>query len=211
MTPADRVAAYFDVDEVVVPEDRPPRWNVAPTDAVLGVARVGAVRRLGELRWGLVPHWAEGPSVGARMINARAETLLEKPAFRRPLASRRCLVPADGFYEWCDGQAWHVRPRDGGLLAFAGLWASWRGDGVRLVSCTIVTTSANAVLAPIHDRMPVVLPRSAWAEWLDPANDDVADLVSLLVPAADELLERYPVGPAVGNVRNDDASLVAPV
>ena len=217
-TPADDVARYFEVDEVVV-DPQPPRWNVAPTDPVLGIAQVGDVRRLGTFRWGLVPHWAEGPQVGARMINARAETLLDKPAFRRPLARSRCIVPADGFYEWearpgRSKQVWHLRRRDGGLLAFAGLWATWRGGedpADRLVSCSIITTSANEVLAPIHDRMPVVLPSDAWGEWLDPANDDVDDLVSLLVPAAADVLERIPVGPAVGNVANDGPELIEPV
>jgi putative SOS response-associated peptidase YedK len=219
VTPADEVARYFDVDEVVLEDDpRPPRWNVAPTDPVLGVAQVGDVRRLGTFRWGLVPHWAEGPSVGARMINARAETLLEKAAFRRPLARARGIVPADGFYEWearpgRPKQVWYIRRRDGGLLAFAGLWATWRREGAeeRVVSCSIITTSANEVLAPIHDRMPVVLAPETWAEWLDPANQDVEDLVDLLVPAEADVLERIPVGSAVGNVANDGPELVEPV
>lgn len=201
----------------LVAAEHPPRYNVAPTDEVYAVAEAGGRRRLGRARWGLVPPWSDSPRVGARMINARAETLLDKDVFRRPLERRRCLVPADGFYEWTaraggGKQAWHLRPHDGGVLAFAGLWESWRprgGDGGRVVSATIVTTEANATVAPVHDRMPVCLPRDAWAEWLDPANDDVLALTGLLVPAPDDLLEVRPVGPLVGNVANDGPGLLA--
>ena len=203
----------------LVAAEHPPRYNVAPTDEVWAVAEAEGRRRLGRVRWGLVPSWADSPRVGARMINARAETLLDKDVFRRPLERRRCLVPADGFYEWTPRagggkQAWHLRPRDGGLLAFAGLWESWRprgGDGERVVSTTIVTTEANAAVAPVHDRMPACLPPEAWAEWLDPANDDVLRLTALLVPAPDDLLEVRPVGPLVGNVANDGPELLAEV
>ncbi len=126
------LAAVFDAD--LVAAEHPPRWNVAPTDEVYAVAEADGRRRVGRVRWGLVPPWADSPKVGGRMINARAETLLDKDVFRRPLERRRCLVPADGFYEWTakpggGKQAWHLRPRDGGLLAFAGLWESWRPRG----------------------------------------------------------------------------------
>ena len=209
-TPLAAVAAYFRVDEVVA-EERAPRWNVAPTDEVLAVAGTEHGRRLGTLRWGLVPSWAPSPSTGNKMINARAETLLDKPAYRPYFARRRCIVPADGFYEWRDGQAWYLHRPDGGLLAFAGLWASWRRDERRVTSCTIITTVANAVVAPVHDRMPVVLAEPDWAEWLDPDGDDVLALSRLLVPAGDDVLTRRAVGRAVGNVANDGPELVAPV
>ena len=219
-TPPADLAAYFDVDEVVV-EDHGPRYNVAPTDEVYAVARSSkGPTRLGSFTWGLVPFWAKGPSVGSRMINARAESVLEKPAFRRPLERYRCLVPADGFYEWeaIEGrkkkQPWYIRRADGDVFAFAGLWSSWRptkgSDEGRLTSCTIITTEANDALRPIHDRMPVVLPPSAWAEWLDPANDDVDALHSLLVPAPPELFELVKVNDAVSNVRNDGPQLLDP-
>ncbi|MEY2591472.1 MAG: hypothetical protein QOJ67_3456 [Acidimicrobiaceae bacterium] len=219
-TPPADLGAYFDVDEVVV-EDLGPRFNVAPTDEVYAVATTtGGTRRLGAFRWGLVPFWAKDPSVGSRMINARAESILDKPAFRRPLERKRCIVPADGFYEWeaIDGQKakqpWYVRRADGDALAFAGLWESWRpvkgSDDGRIVSCTIITTDANDAVRPIHDRMPVVLPPSAWAGWLDPANADVDDLRRLLVPAPSELFELRPVGSAVSNVRNDGPHLLDP-
>jgi len=212
-TSAADLAAAFGAE--LATEERPPRYNVAPTDEVYAVAEHGDRRRLGVVRWGLVPPWAESPRVGARMINARAETLLDKEVFRGPLARRRCVLPADGFYEWTRGdgakQAWHLRPRDGGILAFAGLWESWRRhseDGDRVVSATIVTTAANEAVAPVHDRMPVCLPREAWDEWLDPANDDVLGLTALLVPAPEALLELRPIGPAVGNVANDGPELL---
>jgi putative SOS response-associated peptidase YedK len=218
-TPVADVAGWFDVDEVVV-EERTPRFNVAPTDDVLVVATSSSgARRLGEARWGLVPSWSEGPSVGARMINARSETLLEKPAFRRAFARRRCLVPADGFYEWeHDGagggkQPWYLTPADGGLFAFAGLWEVWRPDddpARRLVSCTIVTTPANAAVAPLHDRMPAVLGRDTWVAWLDRDNEDLGALHALLVPAPDDAVRLRRVSRAVNDVRNDGPALLDP-
>jgi len=215
------LAAYFAVDEIVA-EDVDPRWNVAPTDEVYGVAQSASTgrRRLGTFRWGLVPFFAKDASGGARMINARAETLLEKPAFRRSFERYRCIVPADGFYEWqaVDGQRrkqpWYFRRRDGDVLAFAGLWSAWRpqrdSDEGRIVSCTVITGAPNAVVAPIHDRMPVVLPPASWAEWLDPGNDDVGALQELLVPAPAELFEAIAVSDAVSNVRNDGPHLLEP-
>jgi putative SOS response-associated peptidase YedK len=215
--PAD-LAAYFDVDEVVA-TDLGDRYNVAPTDEVYAVAQSSqGPTRLGTFRWGLVPFWAKDPSVGSRMINARAESVLEKPAFRRPLERYRCIIPADGFYEWQvvadrkKKQPWYIRRGDGDVLAFAGLWSSWRptkgSDDGRIVSCSIVTTEANDAVRPIHDRMPVVLPPVAWAEWLDPGNADVESLHSLLVPAPPELFELRPVSDTVSNVRNDGPHLL---
>jgi putative SOS response-associated peptidase YedK len=220
VAPGD-LAAYFEVDEVVA-EDLGPRWNVAPTDEVYAVAESASSRqrRLGTFRWGLVPFFAKDASGGARMINARAETLLEKPAFRRPFERFRCLVPTDGFYEWqaVEGrtrkQPWYFRRKDGDVLAFAGLWSVWRpqrgSDEGRIVSCSIITGAPNELVQPIHDRMPVMLPPSAWAEWLDPANDDVDALRELLVPAPAELFEATPVIDAVSNVRNDGPHLLEP-
>jgi putative SOS response-associated peptidase YedK len=220
VAPGD-LAAYFEVDEVVA-EDLGPRWNVAPTDEVYAVAESASSRqrRLGTFRWGLVPFFAKDASGGARMINARAETLLEKPAFRRPFERFRCLVPADGFYEWqaIEGrtrkQPWYFRRKDGDVLAFAGLWSVWRpqrgSDEGRIVSCSIITGAPNELVQPIHDRMPVMLPPSAWAEWLDPANDDFDALRELLVPAPAELFEATPVIDAVSNVRNDGPHLLEP-
>jgi putative SOS response-associated peptidase YedK len=223
--PAD-LAAYFAADHAAAP-DLGARYNVAPTDEVYAVVASGDERRLGAVRWGLVPFWADDLSVGSRMINARAETLVEKPAFARPFANRRCLIPADGFYEWQPlgpvdpgrrsrpkKQPWYIRRSDGDVLAFAGLWESWRPrpahgdrDG-RVVSCTIITTSANGRIRPLHDRMPVVLPPSAWDAWLDRDNHDVASLQRLLEPAPAELFDLVPVSAAVSDVRNDGPGLI---
>jgi putative SOS response-associated peptidase YedK len=217
----DRLAEHFGA-ELAAEEDLGARYNVAPTDDVYVVAEHGGVRRLGTQRWGLVPFWADDPSVGARMINARSDTVASKPAYRRAFAKRRCIVPADGFYEWkaVPGarrkQPYLVRRRDGAPLALAGLWEVWRDrgagdDGERLTSCVIVTTDANELLRPVHDRMPVVLEPDVWDVWLDPDNDDLEELQALLVPAPEDLLELVPVSTRVNDVRNDGPDLVEPV
>lgn len=212
-TPTALLADWFDLDEVAVEPEA--SWNVAPTDPVPAVVtRRDGQRRLGVLRWGLVPSWAPNPTGGARLINARSETVLEKPAFRTAFARRRCLLPADGFYEWerPRKRAWFIRAADGSPLAMAGLWEVWRGDGDLVVrTCTILTTTANPAVGRLHDRMPVFLDRDDWAAWLEPDNDDVAALACLLVPAPDDLLRLHPVGPRVNSVRNNGPDLVDPV
>lgn len=221
----EEIARYFAVDtlaERLVEEQQEPNYNVAPTTDVLVVHEDGEERRLDRFRWGLVPFWAKDPSVGNRMINARAETLTTKNAYKRALERRRCIIPADGFYEWkvVPGrrakQPYFIHRRDGDPLAFAGLWERWRpkdgeGEVETLRSCTIVTGPANEVVAPIHDRMPVVLPPSAWDTWLDPEVDDLELLTGLLVPAPAELFVAHPVSTAVNNVRNRGPELVEPV
>ena len=195
------------------------RFNVAPGDDVLTVTtdRAGAAR--GDvLRWGLVPHWAQDPRIGSRMINARAETVADRPAFRDAFARRRCLVLADGFYEWervpgAPKRAWWVTRADGAPFAFAGLWALWRpagGDGIEpLRSCAIVTTSANARVAAIHDRMPVILPPAAEAAWLDPGTPE-AVVRELLVPLPDAETAARRVGDAVNDARHDESDCLDP-
>ncbi|MDP8954433.1 MAG: SOS response-associated peptidase [Actinomycetota bacterium] len=216
ITPVEELAGYFGVEEVVA-DDLGPRYNVAPTDAIYAVARRGDGLRLGALRWGLVPPWADDVRVGARLINARAESVADKPAFRQAFARRRCLLPADGFYEWqraeaaSSGQPWYVRRGDGQPLALAGLWETWRPQGRdedRVVSATIVTTVANRSLAPIHHRMPVVLAADAWPFWLDPANHDIDALLRLLVPAPEDMLSPVAVKPLVNRVTHDGPALV---
>lgn len=224
-TSAADLAAYFEVDEVVVDEELSPRYNVAPTDeAYIVVAGKDGTRRLGTARWGLVPFWSEGPGGGAKMINARAETLLTRSTFQRIFGRRRCIVPADGFYEWerVGGrkQPWHIHRADGQPMAFAGLWDAWRpkgspgaedqGDNERLVTCSIITTAPNAAVGALHDRMPAVLARDVWEAWLDPGNDDLASLHGLLQPAPDALLVLEPVSMAVNSVRNDGPDLLDP-
>ncbi len=204
------------VDEIVV-DDRPPSWNVAPTADVYAVARSRqGRRRLGTLRWGLVPSWADNPSAGARHINARAETVATNGVYRESFARRRCIVPADGFYEWQapaepgdSKQPYFIRAVDGQALALAGLWDSWRdAEGQWLRTCTIVTTGANDVVAPLHDRMPVVLSEEAWAGWLDASALDVRGARALLAPAPAGVLERHRVSTAVNSARNDGPELV---
>jgi putative SOS response-associated peptidase YedK len=195
------------------------RYNIAPMTEV-GIVRVSAEghRELVRMRWGLVPRWAKDPSIGARMINARGETIADKPSFRMPYRRHRCLLPADGFYEWRAAppqagagepsrkQPIHIGMADGSLFGLAGLYERWRGeDGNVLDTCTIVTTAANALLAPIHDRMPVIVAREHYSRWLDPANDAVADLI-VPYPAAE--MAYYPVSSRVNNVRHDDASVL---
>ena len=213
-TSSPALAAYFDVEEVVS-EPEAPSFNVAPTDPIPAVAVGGdGRRRLGCFRWGLVPSWSPDSRSAARHINARSETVLEKPAFRTAFRRRRCLLPADGFYEWTraeDGtrQPWFIHRVDGTPLAFAGLWDVWtRPDGERVRSAAILTTSANAIMAPVHDRMPVVLEPGHWGDWLDPGQPDVVGLKALMVPAADGVLARYPVITLVNDVRNNGPELL---
>jgi len=192
----------------------PPRWNVAPTQPVTVLVILGDGRRtLRAMRWGLIPSWAKDPSIGSRMINARAETLGEKPSFRDALRRRRCLIPATGFYEWRkEGRTklpMHVRPRDGGLLTFAGLWESWTGpDGATLESCTIVTCPAGAPVDEFHERMPVILPPEARERWLAPGPLDPAEVAALLVPAPEGLLVAEPASPRVNSPANEGPDLL---
>ncbi len=215
-TPPDRLADLFGVTDVRA-GDLGPRWNVAPTLDVYAVA-VGSdgERRLGTFRWGLVPWFAREASGGAKMINARAETVAEKPAFRRSLERRRCILPADGFYEWLRKPKERLphlfTAADCSVLGFAGLWEVWRPkddpDAEPLRTCSIITTSANATMQPIHDRMPVVLAPAARDRWLDPSPIPPAELGDLLVPAPDDLLTRRAVSTMVNNVRNEGADLL---
>lgn len=198
------------------PELRP-RYNISPTQTI-GIVRAtpDGGRELVPLRWGLIPSWAKDPAIGARCINARAETAAEKPAFRTALRKRRCLIPVDGFYEWTKGgrgkkQAYHIRMADGRPFALAGLWEEWHAaDGEVVETFTILTTEANAVLSPFHDRMPVVIPVEHHALWLDPAVQDVEKLRPLLVPYPAEEMTATPVGPLVNNARNDVPGCLEP-
>ena len=190
-------------------------YNIAPTQQVLTVVG-GEQRRGGFMRWGLVPHWAKDMSGGARMINARAETVAERPAFRDALRRRRCLVLADGFYEWhrsATGRTpMRIVMRSGEPFAFAGLWAVWRDpEGNRVPSCTIITTAANELLAPIHDRMPVVLPPGLEDLWLDRSVDDPDVLASVLSPLADDALQAYEVSTLVNSAANNGPEIIEAV
>jgi len=197
----------------------PLRFNIAPTQLVLAVrmaaerATQAAAREACWLRWGLLPPWADGPS-GKPLINARSETAAALRTFRTAFRERRCLIPADGFYEWqavgAKKQPFFIHRPDDQPLAFAGLWERWHGDGQIIESCTILTTSANATLRPLHDRMPVILDEAACACWLDPAAP-AQDLQPLLRPADDELLTRLEVSTTVNNARTDTAACLLPL
>ena len=197
------------------PDELRPRWNIAPSQEVLVIPN-RAQRLLRPARWGLIPHWAGDPAIGHRLINARAETLSARPAFRDALARQRCAIPADGFYEWQRRgrarQPFHLHRRDGEPLALAGLWDVWRRpDGERVASCTIVTVPANGLVAPIHDRMPAILDGAALDAWLDPRERAPGELVPLLVPAPDPWLEAYPVSSYVNAPDHDGPECIAAI
>jgi putative SOS response-associated peptidase YedK len=208
--------------------ERPAGPATDPTSAATGAAEdaaqpEAAARELRVMRWGLVPFWAKDPKIGSRMINARAETVADKPAFRRAFAKRRCLLPADGYYEWqarpdAAKQPVYISPRDGRPLAFAGLYELWRDPAIAsddpdawLWTTTIITTSAPDELGVIHDRMPMIIDPDRWADWLDPDSADPADLRALLVPAAASGLQVFPVSTQVNAVRNNGPQLIEPL
>lgn len=243
-SPPEQIAQYFDV--AAAPEqllDRGQNFNTAPTASVFVVYADGGTRTLDAFRWGLVPSWAKDLKIGARMINARAETVATKPAFRSAFAKRRCIIPADGFFEWTTQpgekkkQPYFIHRPDGEPYAFAGLWEAWKGpkpatpkkgeavsapadtsggkfglpepsplDPLR--TCTIITTRANEPMSELHDRMPVLLPRSAWDEWLDPEDHDTEALGRLLVPAPAELITFHAVSTEVNSARNRGEHLI---
>lgn len=215
--PASAVAEQFGLLEL------PPftqRFNIAPTQPVpvvrLTPGDAEPQRQLVWLRWGLIPSWADDPAIGNRLINARAETAADKPAFRAAMRRRRCLVVADGFYEWQKigkrKQPYFMHLRDDRPFAFAGLWEAWEGaDHSAIESCTLLTTDANAVVRPIHDRMPVILRPEDYDRWLDPAIERSQELPPLLRPFPAELMEAYPVSPLVNSPARDDPRCVEPV
>lgn len=223
----ERIAEYFGA--AFEGETLGENFNVAPTSDIYAVvAGADGQARLEVFHWGLIPVWAKERKIGQKMINARAETVASKPAYKGVFKKHRCIIPMDGFYEWKPGvaggpvtkagqpvkQPMFIQRLDGEPLAVAGLWSAWKDKADEgsewLHSATVVTTSANATMASIHDRMPVILPQSAWASWLDPDNHDVETLSGLLIPAADDLLTLHPVGTDVNNVRNKGARLLDP-
>ena len=212
-------ASRYDVDDIApLPERTRPGFNVAPTQNVLAIRQHENGRReLLALRWGLVPYWSKGPDNRYSMINARSESVHEKPAYRAAFRRRRCLIPAEGFYEWQGKpgakQPYLIRREDAAPFAFAGLWEHWhpKGGGPDITSCSIIVTGANPLMAPIHDRMPVILRPEDQATWLDPANEDIEGLRALLGPASVEGWTVQPVSKAVNTAANDGPELVAPL
>jgi putative SOS response-associated peptidase YedK len=212
-TPTPVLAELFLFPE---PESQPPRYNVAPTQLIATVRAPSDIkhRELALCRWGLIPSWANDPAIGNRMINARAETAAEKPAFRSPLRHRRCLVLADGFYEWqkqeAKKQPYYFRMRDGKPFAFAGLWDRWHEGDQAVETCTILTTEANDLVRPIHERMPLILAPEDYDRWLDPAVQKPEQVKPLLHPYRSDVMETYPVSSTVNNPRNDVPRCVEP-
>jgi len=212
-SPAEAVAGYFGVD---CPLALKPHYNVTPGQAIVTLHHDEADDSAAFVRmgWGLVPSWAKDPSIGNRMINARAETIADKPSFRGPFRRRRCAIIADGFYEWQQSERgklpYFISRRDGHPLAFAGLWDRWSKEDVTLETCTIITTAANSFLRPLHHRMPAVLSRYAMNEWITAAGHPRDALLGLLGPSDDGLLEYREVSRMVNNPANDGPDLIRP-
>jgi putative SOS response-associated peptidase YedK len=208
----DLYAEQFDLGRIC---PAAPRYNLAPSQAVLAVRQAeDGVRDLTPLRWGLIPAWSKGPNSRYSMINARAETVADKPAYRAAFRQRRCLIPSEGFYEWRQTpggkQPCLIRRTDGAPFAMAGLWELWQGEGARIETCTIIVTDANTAVAPIHDRMPVIIQPADYGAWLNPHHGDRTALTALLRPAhpADWLVS--PVSRRVNNPRNEGPDLILP-
>jgi putative SOS response-associated peptidase YedK len=213
--PADLKEAFEWVD--FGNADLTPRYNIAPTQPLAVVANTGE-NKLDFFTWGLVPFWAKDPSIGSRMINARSETLAEKPSFKNPFKRRRCLILADGFYEWQKIPAektkipTYIHLKDGKPFAFAGLWEEWNSpDGSQILSAAIITTRPNELIAPIHNRMPVILPENTYKQWLTPGEADTTKLSPLLRAYDANLMAAYPVSRQVNNPRNDFPDNIKPL
>lgn len=213
-TPAADLVRIF---ELLRSDELQPRYNIAPTQPVAIIRETPKGRELSLVHWGLIPSWSKDPSIGSRMINARAESVASKPSFRSAFRRRRCLIPADGFYEWRKVSAKAKQPyligrADWRPFAFAGLWEHWTGpDGGEIESCTIITTEANELLQPLHDRMPVILEPEEYADWLDPAINDAERLQPLLDPYPPDLMALYPVSTTVNNPRNEHPACIKPL
>ncbi|MBP7735269.1 MAG: SOS response-associated peptidase [Spirochaetes bacterium] len=211
--PISNIIKIFFIDEVIT--DITPRYNIAPGSSILSVIMNNGRRLLVDYQWGLVPHWAKDPSIGNNLINARGETVHQKPSFRNAFKQRRCLIPASGFYEWKkEGKVkspYFVKLKTGDLFTFAGLHETWKSSsGEELRTCTIITTAANSVMAPIHDRMPVIIPGECHERWLDPAALP-EDLLALVAPYRSDEMEAYPVSPMVNSPRNESPDCVTPL
>lgn len=212
----DRAALQSAFPDFSFPEPLSARYNIAPSQAVAVVANNDR-REVRHFQWGLLPSWAKDPKIAYRMINARAETLAEKPAFRAAYRRRRCLILADGFYEWRKEPGsklktpYYIHMADERPFAFAGLWELWRPDDTPVFSCTIITTTPNELVAPIHDRMPVILPQPAYALWLDPQERPASAFAGLLRPCPADDLRAYPVARLVNKPQNDSPECVQPL
>ncbi|NMO94639.1 SOS response-associated peptidase [Paenibacillus lemnae] len=206
---------HFLIDAESLPPFHTPKYNVAPTQMVAAVIHDGRSRRIGQLRWGLIPSWAKDASAAAKMINARSETLENKPAYKTPFLRKRCLIPADSFYEWKKQDAlkipYRICRKDGGIFSMAGLYDIWTApDGSRVSSCTVITTTPNQLMEPIHNRMPVILDREHEDLWLN-RNASADELKSLLIPYPDDDMQAVRVSMTVNSVRNDSPECIQSV
>lgn len=213
---ADINALHASFPWVEIPSELTPRYNIAPGQPIAVIPNNGT-NRLDFFLWGLIPSWAKDPSIGNRMINARAESLAEKPSFRAAFRRRRCLILADGFYEWrAEGTRrktpMYIRLASGKPFAFAGLWESWTApDGSTILSCTIITTRPNPLMAAIHNRMPVILAQDSYSAWIDPREAKPRQLIDLLQPYPEAEMVAYPVSPLVNSPQNDLPACIQPV
>jgi len=215
ITEPERIIRKFKADANKATLDKP-RFNIAPSQIVPAMIARDKQRIMGDLQWGLVPHWAEDPAIGNRMINARAETVATKPSFRSAFRKRRCLIPVDGYYEWQKTtggkQPVFIQIDNGAAFAFAGLYETWTGpDETKLSTCTIITTTPNDALASIHHRMPVILDEDCWHDWLEVDNADIGALQDMLVPFDPSRTTAYPVSTHVNSPRNDDGECIASI
>ena len=209
---SDQIAMRFGVQQVHA--EPAERYNIAPTQSVAVVLETPDSRVMDAFQWGLIPAWAKEPGISNKLINARAETLAEKPSFKQALVKRRCIIPGDGFYEWKkldekNKQPMHIRRADGDVFAFAGLWEEWKqADGTPLRTCTIITTGPNEVMEPIHNRMPAILRPEDESNWLDLTLNHVPDLLAFLKPYPAEWMEAFPVAKRVNTPMVDDPTLL---
>ena len=213
-TPVEQIAREFDAVLTRDAAELAPRYNVAPSLEVPAVRMRHDARELSALRWGLIPSWAKDLS-GTKPINARAETVFDTPLFRTAIRRRRCLLPADGFYEWQQRpggrQPWHIGMLDGSLFALGGIWEYWKSGDKAVLSCAIVVTDANQLMAQIHQRMPVIIARTEYARWLDPSLTDPVEIAKLLLPYPADEMRAYPVPTRVNNAKNEGVELIQPV
>ncbi|MGG3571418.1 SOS response-associated peptidase [Bacillus gobiensis] len=210
----DDILNRFDIELSNLEYDYVQSYNIAPSQQILSVINDGSKNRLGHLRWGLLPPWSKDEKIGYKMINARSETLAEKPSFKKPLQSKRCIIPADSFYEWkrIDSKTklpMRIKLRSAKLFSFAGLWEKWNSPkGEMIYSCTIITTNSNDLMSPIHDRMPVILTPETEAQWLNPKNKNIEDLQKLLVPYEAKDMEAFQVSSEVNSPKNNSPELI---
>ncbi|MEK4523508.1 SOS response-associated peptidase [Psychrobacillus sp. FSL W7-1457] len=212
-TDMEQIKEQFDVQFVSNEEDYYPNYNIAPSQSVVAIINDGTSNRMGQLRWGLIPSWAKDEKIGYKMINARSETVDEKPSYRNAFTQRRCIIPMNSFYEWTVNEKEKVpmliKMKNNELFGVAGIWETWKRDNEETVhSCTILTTEANSLVKTIHDRMPVILPPEKFGNWLDPNLRDKDRLKAMLNPYESNLMQAYPVSKEVNTPKNNYAELL---